>query len=215
MTGTTFGRLGVAAASVTGLLAALAFSVPASSAEADLFRFFEERAEANWLVAHECADGSVIEARLLVLGTLDFQTPDTEDTQLTARVQYSGTCPLPEGSFNLRNDVIPAEVTFAPNLASAHVQGSGQLRDDLGNLHPVDFDVSWTGVGMVEREVRVFSSPGFATLVHTEEHRDAVAAGVVNIDDLTVSGEANNPFRPTFIETEEDRRIAPPSGSDF
>lgn len=212
MIGTTFGRLGLAAASVAGLLAGLFVSAPASSAEADLFRFFEERAEANWNVAHECSDGSVIQARLLVRGTLDFQTPETEDTQTTARVQYFGVCP--DGSFNLVGAAIPAEVTFRPNLASAHVLGSGQLRDALGNLHPVDFDVSWSGVGMVEREVRVFSSPGFSTLVHTEEHRDAVAIGSVSIDGSpVVNGDQANRGTP-FIETEEDRRIQPPS-SDF
>src|SRR5918998_5532806 len=75
---------------VGALIAVLASS---TSASAKRSLFFEETAEAFWSVPHTCADGSTVEATLLVRTTRDFESPDTEDPDPTARVQYQAVCP--------------------------------------------------------------------------------------------------------------------------
>ena len=62
------------------LMAALSL-ILASSTTASAARslFFEETAEALWVVPHTCADGSTVQATLLVRTTRDFESPDTED----------------------------------------------------------------------------------------------------------------------------------------
>src|SRR5688572_15822550 len=96
MSNMTSGRRWVAVPMVA-VLWGLAFSASAS-AEAERSYFFEETAEAFWAVPHECADGSIRTATLLVRSTRDFEAPETEDADPTARVQYSVVCP--DGSFS-------------------------------------------------------------------------------------------------------------------
>src|SRR5687768_10019449 len=67
--------------------------VLSTSASAQQELFFEETAEAFWQVPHQCADGSVVQATLLVRSTRDFDAPDTEDPDPTARVQFLAVCP--------------------------------------------------------------------------------------------------------------------------
>ena len=57
-----------------------------ASAGAERSYFFEETAEAFWTVPHTCADGSIVQATLLVRSTRDFESPDTEDAEPTALV---------------------------------------------------------------------------------------------------------------------------------
>jgi hypothetical protein len=80
-------RVVVALAALTAVLA----SSTSASAERELF--FEETASAFWAVPHECADGSTVQGTLLVLSTRDFEAPDTEDPDPTARVQFWAVCP--------------------------------------------------------------------------------------------------------------------------
>jgi hypothetical protein len=162
-------------------------------------------------VQHVCDDGTVIDARLLVESTRDFETPETEDADPTVRVQYAGNCPLPEGSFNLVGNQIPATITSTENLKSVHAQGTGNVRDTLGVLHPTTFDVSWTGSGPLETSVRTTSNQGFRINTSTEKRREATATGVVTIDgEEIVNGAANHRITP-FIETLEERNTTPPS----
>ena len=70
---------------LAALAASMAFVAPAT-AERELF--FEETAEAFWAVPHQCADGSTVQATLLVRSTRDFDAPDTEDPDPTARVLW-------------------------------------------------------------------------------------------------------------------------------
>ena len=91
MFNTTSARRRWVVVSLAALTAALAFSPSASTAEKTLF--FEETAEAFWAVPHECADGSIVQATLLVRSTRDFDAPDTDDPDPTARVQFLAVCP--------------------------------------------------------------------------------------------------------------------------
>jgi hypothetical protein len=81
-------RRGVVA--LVALTAALAFSTTASAVRE---LFFEETASAFWAVPHQCADGSIVQATLLVQPTRDFESPDTEDPDPTARLQFLAVCP--------------------------------------------------------------------------------------------------------------------------
>ena len=74
-----------------GVLTALLAMPTSASAQRSLF--FEETASAFWAVPFACADGSVAEGTLLVQTTRDFESPDTEDADPTARVQFLAVCP--------------------------------------------------------------------------------------------------------------------------
>jgi hypothetical protein len=186
-------RWGVVA--LAALTAALAFSTSAS-AERELF--FEESASAFWAVPHECADGSIVQATLLVLSTRDFESPDTEDTDPTARVQFQAVCP--DGtSFSWAAPTAPATITSTENLKSVTATGSGIARDNLGGTHQVTFDVTWTGVGPLETTV---NGPG-----SKRQEREAIATGRVTFDgELLVDVEANHPTRPApFIRVDTEK----------
>ena len=103
----TSARRRQAAVALAALTAALAFT---TSASADRTLFFEESASAFWAVPHECADGTIVQGTLLVLSTRDFEAPDTEDPEPTARVQFQAVCP--DGtSFSWAAPTAPATIT--------------------------------------------------------------------------------------------------------
>src|ERR671913_790753 len=106
---------------MAALLGGLAFSTSAS-AQADRSYFFEETAQAFWAVPHECADGSTVQATLLVRTTRDFEAPDTEDATPTARVQYQAVCP--DGSSYSWVGIIPVTITSADDLTSVTATGT-------------------------------------------------------------------------------------------
>jgi len=185
-------RVVVALAALTALLA---FSTTAS-AEKELF--FEETASAFWAVPHECADGSTVQGTLLVLSTRDFESPETEDADPTARVQFLAVCP--DGtSFSWAAPTAPATITSTENLKSVTATGAGVARDNLGGTHQVTFDVAWTGVGPLETTV---NGPG-----SKRQEREAVATGQVTFDgEVLVDGEANHPTRPApFIRVDTEK----------
>ena len=185
-----------------------------ASAGAERFYFFEETAQAFWAVPHECADGSTVQATLLVRSTRDFESPDTEDTDPTARVQYQAVCP--DGSSYSWVGVIPATITSADDLTSVTATGAGTVRDIFGVTHQVSFDVTWTGFGGLETEVRTTSNQGFSINTSTRKQREATATGTVTFDGtVLVNGEANHPTRPAFIRTDEERTTRPPSNDEF
>ena len=136
---------------LAAVTAVLAISTSASTA-AEKFRFFEETAEAFWEVPHECADGSTVQATLLVRSTRDFESPDTEDPDPTARVQFLAVCPGGI-SFSWAAPTAPATIASTDNLKSVTAAGTGIARDNLGGTHQVSFDVAWTGVGPLEATV--------------------------------------------------------------
>ena len=177
------------------LAAVLALSTPAS---AERSFFFEETAEAFWAVPHECADGSIVEATLLVRSTRDFESPETEDADPTARVQYLAVCP-DGSSFSWAAPAAAATITSAPNLKSVTVTGTGLARDNLGGTHEVSFDVAWTSVGPL---VTTVNGPG-----SKRQQREAIATGrVIFDDDVLVDGEANHPTRPDpFIRVDTEK----------
>jgi hypothetical protein len=182
--------------SLSALTAALAFWPSASTAENELF--FEETAEAFWAVPHECADGAIVLATLLVRSTRDFDAPDTEDPDATARVQFLAVCP--DGtSFSWAAPTAPATITSTENLKSVTAEGSGIARDNLGGTHQVSFDVAWTGVGPLETTVNTSGSKG--------KQRDATATGQVTFaGDEDVAGENNHPTRPApFIRVDTEK----------
>ena len=187
-----FGRLIVVLAASA---ASLAFVAPAG---AERTLFFEETAEAFWAVPHECADGSVVQGTLLVRSTRDFNAPDTEDPDPTARVQFLAVCP--DGtSFSWAAPTAPATITSTENLKSVHAVGSGTARDNLGGTHLVTFDVTWTGVGPVETTV---NGPG-----SKRQQREATATGTVTFDGVVlVDGPNNHPTRPApFIRVDTEK----------
>jgi hypothetical protein len=177
-------RRGIVVA-LAALTAVLAFS---TSASAERTLFFEETASAFWAVPHECADGSTVQGTLLVLSTRDFESPDTEDADPTARVQFQAVCP--DGtSFSWAAPTAPATITSSDNLKSVTAVGSGIARDNLG----------WTGVGPLETTV---NGPG-----SKRQQRDATATGQVTFDgEVLVNGEANHPTRPApFIRVDTEK----------
>jgi hypothetical protein len=180
---------------VAALLAALASS---TSASADRSLFFEETAEAFWAVPHQCADGSTVTATLLVRSTRDFNAPDTDDPDPTARVQYLAVCP--DGtSFSWAAPTAPATIASEENLKSVHAFGSGTARDNLGGTHAVTFDVTWTGVGPIETTINTVGSK--------RKQREATATGRVTFDGVVlVDGAANHPTRPApFIRIDTEK----------
>ena len=179
---------------VGALTTVLALSV---SASAERSLFFEETAEAFWAVPHECADGSIVQATLLVRTTRDFESPDTEDPEPTARVQYQAVCP--DGSSFSWAGIVPATITSTENLKSVTASGSGIVRDNLGGTHQVSFDVTWTAVGPL---VTTVNGPG-----SKRQQRTATATGQVTFDgEVLVNGEANHPTRPApFIRVDTEK----------
>jgi hypothetical protein len=168
---------------LAALTTALAFS---TSASADRSLFFEETASAFWAVPHECPDGSTVQGTLLVQTTRDFESPHTEDTNPTARVQFQAVCP--DGSSFSWIGFVPATITSSENLKSVTATGSGFVRDNLGGTHEVTFDVTWTAVGPLETTV---NGPG-----SKRQQREATATGQVTFDGVViVDGEANHPTR--------------------
>ena len=195
MTKASSSRVRVLAVVVGAMTSALAFSAPASAVKE---LFFEEQASAFWALPHECADGSTVQGTLLVLSTRDFEAPDTEDADPTARVQFLAVCP--DGtSFSWAAPTAAATITSTPNLKSVHAVGSGIARDNLGNAHPVTFDVTWTGFGPIETTV---NGPG-----SKRKERAATATGQVTFDGaVLVNGEANHPTRPApFIRVDTEK----------
>jgi len=191
----TSARRRQAAVALAALTAALAFT---TSASADRTLFFEESASAFWAVPHECADGAIVQGTLLVLSTRDFEAPDTEDPEPTARVQFQAVCP--DGtSFSWAAPTAPATITSTENLKSVTAAGSGIARDNLGGTHQVSFDVMWTGVGPLETTV---NGPG-----SKRQQREAVATGTVTFDgEVLVDGAANHPTRPApFIRVDTEK----------
>ena len=191
---TTSARRRWVVVALAALTAVLAFSTTAS-AERSLF--FEETAEAFWAVPHECADGSIVQGTLLVRSTRDFESPDTEDPDPTARVQFLAVCP--DGTFSWAAPTAPATITSDENLKSVTAAGSGIARDNLGGTHQVSFDVAWTGVGPLETTV---NGPG-----SKRQQREATATGQVTFDgEVLVDGEANHPTRPDpFIRVDTEK----------
>jgi hypothetical protein len=182
----------VALAALTGVLA---FS---TSASAEKSLFFEETASAFWAVPHQCADGSIVQGTLLVLSTRDFESPETEDADPTARVQFQAVCP--DGtSFNWAAPTAPATITSTENLKSVTAAGAGIARDNLGGTHQVSFDVAWTGVGPLETTV---NGPG-----SKRQQREATATGQVTFDgEVLVDGAADHPTRPApFIRVDTEK----------
>jgi hypothetical protein len=194
------------AVSLLVVLGALAWPA-AASAQAERESFFEESAAANWSVAHECADGAVVQARLLVQSTYDFASPDTADAEPTARVQYQAICP--DGtSYGWSQFACPVTHTSAPNLKRVHVSGTCTVRDTFGATHVVTIDVTWTGDGRLETSVN--PTQGFGVGTSTRKQRAATATGTVTFDgDVLVSGPANHPIAP-FIRTDEERFVITP-----
>ncbi len=173
--------------------------------------FFEETAAAFWAVPHTCADGSIVQATLLVQSTRDFESLDTEDADPTARVQYQAVCP--GGLSYSWLGIIPATITSSDDLKSVTATGAGTVRDNLGVTHQVSFDVTWTGHGGLETDVETTSNQGFRINTSTTKQREATATGTVTFDGNTlVDGAANHPTRPApFIRTDEERNTRPPS----
>lgn len=211
MSNTTMRRAGVAAGALIALLAPVA--IAPASAEAERSGFFEETAQAFWAVQHECDDGSIVEATLLVETTRDFEPPEeTEDSNPTARVQYLAPCQ--DGSQVRWVGIVPATITSTENLKSLTASGEGFARDAFtGALIPVSFNVTWTAEGSPETSVRSFVSEGFRITITSSQQRDATATGQVIADGVTlVDGVANPPAgRPApFIRTDEERIIRMP-----
>ena len=184
---------------------------PSLSEGAQQSYFFEETAQAFWAVPHTCADGTVVQATLLVRTTRDFESPDTEDANPTARVQYQAVCP--DGTSYSWVGVIPVTITSDENLKSVTATGTGTVRDIFGVTHQVAIDVTWTATGPLETDVRTTSNRGFSINTSTRKQREATATGTVTFDGtVLVDGEANHPTRPVpFIRTDEERTTRPPS----
>ena len=178
-----------------GILTAL-LAIP-TSASAQRSLFFEETASAFWAVPFGCADNSVVQGTLLVLTTRDFESPDTEDADPIARVQFLAVCP--DGTSFSWGGIVPATITSTQNLKSVTASGSGIAGDNLGGTHQVSFDVTWTAVGPL---VTTVNGPGSKRL-----QREAIATGQVTFDgEVLVDGPADHPTRPApFIRVDTEK----------
>jgi hypothetical protein len=167
-----------------------------ASAQQELF--FEETAEAFWEVPHTCADGAIVPATLLVRSTRDFNAPDRDDPDPTARVQFLAVCPG-GFSFSWAAPVAPAVITSTANLKSVTAKGSGTARDNVGGTHQVTFDVAWTGDGPLVATVNTSGSK--------RKQREASATGKVTFDGKVIAnGAANHPTRPSpFIRVDTEK----------
>jgi hypothetical protein len=195
MTRATHARLRFVVGALAAATAVLTF---ASAASAVRSLFFEETAQAFWTVPHQCADGSTVDGTLLVSSTRDFESPDTEDSDPTVRVQFLAVCP--DGtSFSWGAPTAPATITSTDNLKSVTATGSGIARDNLGGTHQVTFDVTWTAVGPL---VTTVNGPG-----SKRQQREATATGRVTFDgQVLVDGPANHPTRPApFIRVDTEK----------
>ena len=195
MTRATRARRRFVVGAVAAVAAVLTF---ASTASAVRSLFFEETAQAFWAVPHQCADGSTVEGTLLVSSTRDFESPNTEDSDPTVRVQFLAVCP--DGtSFSWGAPTVPATITSTDNLKSVTATGSGIARDNLGGTHQVTFDVTWTAVGAL---VTTVNGPG-----SKRQQREATATGRVTFDgQVLVDGPANHPTRPApFIRVDTEK----------
>jgi hypothetical protein len=195
MTRATRARLRFVVGAVAAVAAVLTF---ASTASAVRSLFFEETAQAFWAVPHQCADGSTVEGTLLVSSTRDFESPNTEDSDPTVRVQFLAVCP--DGtSFSWGAPTVPATITSTDNLKSVTATGSGIARDNLGGTHQVTFDVTWTAVGPLVTSV---NGPG-----SKRQQREATATGRVTFDgQVLVDGPADHPTRPApFIRVDTEK----------
>ncbi len=180
-----------------------------ASAQVEHNNFFEETADANWSVPHQCADGSIVDGRLLVRSTYDFESPDTADADPTARVQFLAVCP--DGrSFSWARAAGPVTHASTPNLKSVSVSGAFTARDNSGVTHNVTIDVSWTGSGGLQTTVSPSQSPGFQVGTSTRKERAATATGTVTFDGAVLVSGANNHFLEPFIRTDEERYVRLP-----
>jgi hypothetical protein len=138
-----------------------------------------------------------VQGTLLVQPTRDFQAPDTEDPEPTARLQFLALCS--GSSFSWGAPTVPATITSTENLKSVSAFGSGIARDNLGGIHEVSFDVEWTGIGPLETTVNTAGSK--------RQQRAATATGQVIFDGaVLVDGEANHPTRPApFIRVDTEK----------
>lgn len=168
-----------------------------TSALAQKSLFLEETASAFWAVPFGCADGSVVQGTLLVLTTRDFESPDTEDPEPTARVQFLAVCP--DGTSFSWGGIVPATITSTANLKGVVASGSGAASDNLGRSHEVSFAVTWTAVGKL---VTTLNGPGSKRL-----QRAATATGHVIFDgEVLVDGLADHPTRPApFIRVDTEK----------
>jgi hypothetical protein len=183
------------------LLAVLGSLALPAVASAEQSYFFEETAAANWSVPYQCPDGSTVQARLLVQSTRDFESPDTEDADPTARVQFQAICP--DGSSFSWAGTGPVSITSTENLKSVTATGTITVRDIFGVFHEVTIDVAWTGKGAITTTVN--PSQGFRVGTSTRKQRAATATGTVTYDgEVLVSGTANHSIAP-FIRTDEER----------
>ena len=179
-------------------LALVAVLILSTAAAAQRATFFEETAEAFWAVPYECADGSIAEGTLLVKPTRDFESPDTEDSEPTVRVQFLAVCP-DGASFSWGAPAVPATITSVRPLRRITAVGSGTATDIFGVAHAVTFDVTWTGRGRLETTI---NAPGSVTKV-----RAATAVGTVTFDGTVIAdGPADHPTRPApFIRVDIER----------
>ena len=180
---------------LAALAASMAFVAPAT-AERELF--FEETAEAFWAVPHQCADGSTVEATLLVRSTRDFDAPDTEDPDPTARVQFLAVCP--GGTSFSWAAPTARRPSRAPRTSRASAPSDPESPGTTSAAPTtVTFDVTWTGVGPFETTV---NAPG-----SKRKQRAATATGQVTFDGVVlVDGPANHPTRPApFIRVDTEK----------
>jgi hypothetical protein len=186
------------AISLLALLGALL--VPASAAaEVETFHRFEAIATANFIVSQQCADGSIVQTRVTVIGGHEEESESgvttVDDDFLTVLIRGIDCA----GNFINDRGTGPADFTFSPSLQEAAVTGTIITRDGRS----VTVDMTWEGAGPVEATSNTTTFPGF-TGHFQGKRRDAVAAGTVVVDGETlVDGSTTN----AEIETLEDTNI--------
>lgn len=177
--------------------------VPASATAAvETFHRFEAIATANYTITEQCADGSMVQKRVTVIGGHEEESESgvsTLDSDFLTVLIRGFDC---DGSFVNDRGSGPADFTFSPSLQEASVAGTITTRDGRS----VTVDMSWEGTGEMETTNNTTTFPGF-TGHFQGKRRDAVATGTVVVDgEMLVDGSTTN----AEIETLEDNNISHP-----
>ena len=185
-------------------VAVVVLVLPCTSAWAsavDTFVRFEENAEANWVVAEHCGDGTTAQLFVSVIGGREFESPDLDDVNTFATVRIQGfDC---EGNFVNDRASGPATYTGSSSLQEAHLTGT-VTSTRTGAVF--DVDVTWEGTGGLETSVNNTTFPGFVG-IFTSKEREATATGTVVVDGETL---VSGPAQSADIETLEDRNTTLP-----
>jgi len=165
--------------------------------------FTEQIASARWSTPFQCPDGQTAQDGRMIVETDNFiDAGTTPDPNPPLRVGFIGQCPTADPTITTTFQwgfVRPAPTQFDPTLKSVSLSGTFTgVRDNVGGVHTVSVDATWTGTGGVQTTV---NGPGSKS-----QKRAATATATILFDGSTlVNGESNFPFPAPFIRVDTEK----------